>query len=72
MCALKNFFLNSHIKNISGSEGLKNSFPVASRILILEMLTSSNLLGNTEVGNIPLKFSHKWKGVMFLKLGVQN
>lgn len=79
MCALENFLLKqmatmNEIKKISGSEGLKNSCPVTPRTLILEMLTPSNWLDNTEVGNIPfsLKFSHKWKGTMFLKLSVQN
>lgn len=38
------------------------------------MLAPSHLLDNTEVGSIPLslKFSHKWKDLMFLKLSVQN
>lgn len=42
---------------ISGSEGLKNLWPVVPRTLILEMLTPSNWLDNTEVGNIPLSGS---------------
>lgn len=58
MCALKNFFLKqmatmNKVKKISDSGGLKNSCPVTSRALILEMLAPSSLLDNTEVGSIP-------------------
>lgn len=65
----------NEIKNILGSEGLKNSCPVTPRTLILGMLTPSNWLDNTEVGNIPLSlssFPKNEKVQMFVKLSIQN